>query len=158
MEKFFDHAPSLTTATHGASRQGKEVVIRRLAGAHVAGRPHPFHLTGRASPAKQSATTGHTASPLRRRFFTVTLASPLIAMGFKTFLRIVVFLAMLFVLIYVAMNNTQPIAFSFPMAFAKGISEPAVYIYFGIFAIGVIAGAMLNFGGGKKSSAKGEKK
>jgi|HubBroStandDraft_6_1064221.scaffolds.fasta_scaffold879256_2 uncharacterized integral membrane protein len=79
-------------------------------------------------------------------------------MGFKTFLRIVVFLAMLFVLIYVAMNNTQPIAFSFPMAFAKGISEPAVYIYFGIFAIGVIAGAMLNFGGGKKSSAKGEKK
>jgi len=79
-------------------------------------------------------------------------------MGFKIFLRIVVFLAMLFVLLYVGMNNTQPIAFSFPMVFAKGVSEPAALIYFGIFAIGVIAGAMLNFGGGKKSSAKSEKK
>jgi hypothetical protein len=80
-------------------------------------------------------------------------------MGFKVFLRIVVFLAMLFVLLYVGMNNTQLIAFSFPMAFAKGVSEPAALVYFGIFSIGVIAGAMLNFGGGgKKSSPKSEKK
>jgi uncharacterized integral membrane protein len=116
---------------------------------------HPFHLTGRGAPAKQSATPGHTASS---PCLPVTLASSLIAMGFKVFLRIVVFLAMLFVLLYVGMNNTQPIAFSFPMAFAKGIAEPAALIYFGIFAIGVIAGAMLNFGGGKKSSPKSEKK
>ena len=79
-------------------------------------------------------------------------------MGFKIFLRLVVFLAMLFVLLYVGMNNTKPIDFSFPMAFAKGVSEPAALIYFGIFSIGVIAGAMLNFGGGKKSSPKSEKK
>jgi uncharacterized integral membrane protein len=116
---------------------------------------NPFHLTESGSPAKQSATPGHTPSPL---FPTVTLVSSLIAMGFKIFLRIVVFLAMLFVLLYVGMNNTQPIAFSFPMAFAKGVAEPAALIYFGIFSIGVVAGAMLNFGGGKKSSAKSEKK
>ena len=80
-------------------------------------------------------------------------------MGFKAFLRIIVFLAMLFVLLYVGMNNTQSIQFSFPMAFAaKGVIEPAALIYFGIFAIGVIAGAMLNFGGSKKSNAKSEKK
>jgi hypothetical protein len=112
-------------------------------------------LTERGSPAKQSATLGRTASS---PFFPVTFASPLIAMGFKVFLRIVVFLAMLFVLLYVGMNNTQPIAFSFPMAFAKGVSEPAALIFFGIFSIGVIAGAMLNFGGGKKSAPKSEKK
>jgi uncharacterized integral membrane protein len=79
-------------------------------------------------------------------------------MGFKVFLRIVVFLAMLFVLLYVGMNNTKSIDFSFPVAFTKGVSEPAAFIYFGIFAIGVIAGAMLNFGGSKRSSPKSEKK
>jgi uncharacterized integral membrane protein len=119
----------------------------------AARRPFPFDRTGLTSQ-----TIGHAGAHNPRRFSNITLASPLIAMGFKIFLRIVVFLAMLFVLLYVGMNNTNPIAFSFPMAFAKGVSEPAALIYFGIFSIGVIAGAMLNFGGGKKSSPKSEKK
>ncbi|HWZ95891.1 MAG TPA: hypothetical protein VNW30_11910 [Opitutaceae bacterium] len=104
-------------------------------------------------------TIGHDGAHRLAAFLSCHPRSLLIPMGFKVFLRIVVFLAMLFVLLYVGMNNTQPIAFSFPMAFAKGVAEPAALVYFGIFSIGVIAGAMLNFGGGgKKSSPKSEKK
>jgi uncharacterized integral membrane protein len=122
--------------------------------APIAGRPSfPFDRKGLTGQTIDHAGA-HTSSP----FFPVTLASPIIAMGFKVFLRIVVFLAMLFVLLYVGMNNTKSIDFSFPVAFTKGVSEPAAFIYFGIFAIGVIAGAMLNFGGAKRSSPKSEKK
>jgi hypothetical protein len=65
----------------------------------------------------------------------------------------------LFVLLYVVINNTNTIHFSFPVVVAQGVSAPAAYIYFGIFGIGVIAGAMLNSGGGKRSSGpKSEKK
>src|ERR1700719_1413210 len=82
--------------------------------------PFPFDRTGLAGQ-----TIDYAGAHRLVALLPVTLASPLIAMGFKVFLRIIVFLAMLFVLLYVGMNNTQPIAFSFPMAFAKGVSEPA---------------------------------
>jgi hypothetical protein len=80
-------------------------------------------------------------------------------MGFKLLLRIIIFLAMLFVLLYVVINNTESIHFSFPVMVANGVDAKAAYIYFGLFGIGVLAGAMLNSGGGKKSSSsKSEKK
>jgi uncharacterized integral membrane protein len=71
-------------------------------------------------------------------------------MNFKLFLRTVVFLALLFVMLYVGMNNLQPIKFSFPIASDKAIEQPAALIYFGIFAVGVLAGVVLGAGGGKK--------
>lgn len=67
--------------------------------------------------------------------------------------RAIVFLLMLFVILYMGMNNTGPIAFSFPMIFEKGVTAPAALIYFGIFAIGVLAGIMLSFGGSSKKGA-----
>jgi hypothetical protein len=39
------------------------------------------------------------------------------------------------------------------MIFEKGVTAPAALIYFGIFAIGVLAGIMLSFGGSSKKSA-----
>jgi len=86
-------------------------------------------------------------------------------MSFKVFLRTVVFLAILFVMLYVGMNNPQAIDFHFPIAgtTAKNpIHESAALIYFGVFAIGVLAGTMLTAGGGKgggkKSSASAKEK
>lgn len=79
------------------------------------------------------------------------------SMNFKTFLKTVVFLAILFVMLYVGMNNPQTIDFHFPIAgtTAKNpIHESAALIYFGIFAIGVLAGTMLSAGGGKGGSKK----
>lgn len=73
-------------------------------------------------------------------------------MNIKLFLRTVVFLAILFVMLYVGMNNLQPIKFSFPLASDKAVEQPAALIYFGIFAVGVLAGAVLGAGGGKKEN------
>ncbi|MBI5380650.1 MAG: hypothetical protein HZA31_02000 [Opitutae bacterium] len=81
-------------------------------------------------------------------------------MSIKLFLRTLVFLALLFVILYVGMTNTKEIDFWFPLASPKPIHQPAALIYFGIFAIGVLAGTMLGAGGGgkggKKSSSKGD--
>ena len=82
----------------------------------------------------------------------------LISMNFKAIFRTIVFLALLFVMLYVGMNNTQDIAFHFPIAGTTDkapIHASAALIYFGVFAIGVFAGMALHTGGssggGKKS-------
>ncbi len=77
-------------------------------------------------------------------------------MNFKTFLRTLVFLAILFVVLYIGMENQQSIEFSFPMALQRSIRRPAAIIFFGIFAIGVLAGTMLH-GGGKGGGSKRSK-
>lgn len=79
----------------------------------------------------------------------------------KAVVKTFALLAILFVMLYVGMNNTHDIVFRFPVA---GITEKAPIhataglIYFGIFAVGLLAGTILNFGsgkgGGKKSSSK----
>ena len=76
---------------------------------------------------------------------------------FKTFFLLII----LFVMLYVGMNNGHEIDFHFPIAgtTAKSpIHASAALIYFGIFAVGVLAGTLLHFGGsGKKSSGSKEK-
>lgn len=77
-------------------------------------------------------------------------------MNFATFFKTVVFLALLFVMLYVGMNNTHAIDFYFPIAGTtakKPIHESAALIFFGVFAIGVLAGTMLH-GGGKGGGSK----
>jgi hypothetical protein len=83
---------------------------------------------------------------------------------FKAVLKTFALLLILFVLLYVGMNNTHEIDFHFPIAGTtakKPIHASAALIYFGIFAIGVLAGTLLHFGGGgsggKKSSGPKEK-
>ena len=77
----------------------------------------------------------------------------------KILLRTVVILLILFVMLYVGMNNNQLIHFNFPVFFAKGVEANAALIYFAVFAIGVIGGVMFHpggggGGGGKRSSSK----
>ncbi len=84
------------------------------------------------------------------------------AMSFKAVVKSILFLALLFVMLYVGMNNPQPIDFHFPLAGTtdkKPIHESAAIIYFGVFAVGVLAGTLLHTskGGGKKSSGAKEK-
>lgn len=83
-------------------------------------------------------------------------------MTFKAILRTIVFLALLFVLLYVGMNNTHVIDFHFPIAGTTAktpIRSSAALIYFGVFAIGVFAGMALHTGnsGGKSGGAKSGK-
>lgn len=83
-------------------------------------------------------------------------------MSFKAVLKSVLFLVLLFVMLYVGMNNPQQIDFQFPIAgtTAKNpIHAPAAIIYFGVFAVGVLAGTLLHSGkGGGRKSAGGKDK
>lgn len=69
-------------------------------------------------------------------------------MNFKVLLRVVVFLAILFVVLYMGINNTEQIEFSFPLIFHHRISAVAALVYFCVFAVGVLGGAVLTSGGG----------
>ena len=84
----------------------------------------------------------------------------------KVVVKTIALLAILFVMLYVGMNNGHTIDFQFPVAGTTDkapIRAQAALIYFGVFAIGVLAGTILTFGsnsgsggggGGRKSSAK----
>lgn len=77
-------------------------------------------------------------------------------MSFSAVIKSIVFLGLLFVMLYVGINNTQTIDFHFPIAgttATKPIHATAAMIYFGVFAVGVLAGTLLHSGGGKKKSS-----
>ena len=79
-------------------------------------------------------------------------------MSFQAVIKSVLFLALLFVMLYVGMNNPQTIDFRFPIAgitAKEPIRAPAAIIYFGVFAVGVLAGTLLHSSkGGKKNGGK----
>ncbi|MGH7997688.1 MAG: hypothetical protein ACREFX_15185 [Opitutaceae bacterium] len=79
-------------------------------------------------------------------------------MNFKVLLRVVVFLAILFAVLYMGINNTKPIEFSFPMLLQGKIRAVAALIYFGVFAVGVLGGAVLTAGGGGGRRGSGRDK
>ncbi len=75
----------------------------------------------------------------------------------KAVLKTLALLAILFVVLYVGMNNGHEIDFHFPIAGTtaqKPIRASAAVIYFGLFAFGVIAGTLLHFGGGGGGGGK----
>ena len=79
-------------------------------------------------------------------------------MSFKAFAKLVVFLATLFVVLYIGVYNRQSADFNFPLLLEKKVSTDAWEIYFGMFAIGVFAGAVLMAGaGGSPKRPKADK-
>jgi uncharacterized membrane protein YciS (DUF1049 family) len=81
-------------------------------------------------------------------------------MSFKSLLKLVVFLALLFTVVYIGVHNRQSADFNFPLLLDKKATADAWMIYFGMFAIGVFAGAVLMAGSGKPKGRgwpKGEK-
>jgi uncharacterized membrane protein YciS (DUF1049 family) len=78
-------------------------------------------------------------------------------MSFKVIFKTVVFLAVLFVMLYIGVNNRQTADFYFPMVQEKKISTEAAMIYFAMFAVGVLTGMVLTAGSGGGSKAKPSK-
>jgi preprotein translocase subunit SecG len=81
-------------------------------------------------------------------------------MSIKVLFRTVVFLAILFTMLYIGLNNRQTADFYFPGVIDKKLTTDAALIYFGMFAAGVIAGTLLTAGGGggkAKAAGKTEK-
>lgn len=80
-------------------------------------------------------------------------------MSFKAFLKTLCFLVILFVMLYTGMYNKQEIDFNFPVAGTTAkhpIHAPAALIYFGVFAIGMLAGMVLHTGGGGSRKKAGK--
>ncbi len=76
----------------------------------------------------------------------------------KAVIKTVVFAAILFVMLYVGMNNTHTIDFRFPVAGFTDkapVRTSAALIYFGIFAVGLIGGTVLAVGTGKGGRKSG---
>ncbi len=77
---------------------------------------------------------------------------------FKAVVKTFALLCILFVVLYVGMNNIQQIDFNFPVAgttVQKPIHTSAAIIFFGMFAIGLLAGTILAVGGGKGAGKRG---
>jgi len=77
----------------------------------------------------------------------------------KAVVKTIALLVILFVMVYVGMNNTHLVDFRFPVAGTTAkdpIHASAALIYFGIFAVGVLAGTILTAGGGQSDG--GDKK
>ena len=70
-------------------------------------------------------------------------------MSFQTILRTLAFLAILFLAVYVSIQNTQAIDFRFDLLSDKPVRSSAAILYFAMFAAGVIGGTLLHNGGGK---------
>ena len=82
---------------------------------------------------------------------------------FKAVIKAFVLVCILFVVLYVGMNNTHEIRFNFPVAGTtaqKPIQASAALIFFGMFAVGLLAGTVLSVGAGKgaKRGAGGKDK
>jgi hypothetical protein len=81
----------------------------------------------------------------------------------KAVVKTIVLLAILFVMLYVGMNNTHAIDFHFPVAGTTAktpIHATAALVYFGVFAVGVQAGTNIwvgGKGGGRKASGAKDK-
>jgi hypothetical protein len=81
-------------------------------------------------------------------------------MSFKVLLKSIVFLVILFVMLYIGVNNRQSADFYFPMLLDKKLTTNAAMIYFGMFAVGVVAGTVVAAGSGgskPRGSSKAEK-
>jgi len=79
-------------------------------------------------------------------------------MSFKVVLKLAVFLVTLFVFLYIGAYNKQAADFNFPILQDKPYKTDAWLIYFGMFAVGVVAGTILMLGGGRgRNSPKSDK-
>lgn len=75
----------------------------------------------------------------------------------KAVVKTIALLAILFVMLYVGMNNTHAIDFHFPIAGTTAktpLHALAALIYFGVFAVGVLAGTILTVGAGRGGGKK----
>ncbi len=77
-------------------------------------------------------------------------------MNFQTIVRTFGFLLILFLVVFVSIENTQVIDFRFSLATDKPVRASAAIIYFAMFAVGVIGGTLLHGSGGKGTSRSGE--
>jgi len=71
-------------------------------------------------------------------------------MNARLLFKIVFIIVMLFLLVLIGLNNKQPTSFVLPPLISKAVQQPAAIMYFAFFAVGILTGAVLTTGVGKK--------
>ncbi|MET0262437.1 MAG: hypothetical protein ABW223_06040 [Rariglobus sp.] len=80
-------------------------------------------------------------------------------MSAQTIFKTIGFLIILFLVVFVSIENTQVIDFRFSLVADKPVRASAAIIYFAMFAVGVIGGTLLhNSGKGGGRSDGGSKR
>jgi uncharacterized integral membrane protein len=77
-------------------------------------------------------------------------------MNIQTIFRTIGFLLILFLVVFVSIENTQVIDFRFSLATDKPLRASAAIVYFAMFAAGVVGGTLLNNSSGKSTSRGAE--
>lgn len=77
-------------------------------------------------------------------------------MNARLLFKIVFIIVMLFLLVLIGLNNKQMATFLLPPLFSKPVQQPAAIMYFAFFAVGVLTGAVLTVGVGKKGGGTGK--
>lgn len=77
-------------------------------------------------------------------------------MNAQTFFRTLGFLIILFLAVYVSIENTQVIDFRFSLLAEKPLRASAAILYFAMFAVGVVGGTLLHNGGKSGGGGRGE--
>ncbi|MCX8108631.1 MAG: hypothetical protein N3G20_07505 [Verrucomicrobiae bacterium] len=77
-------------------------------------------------------------------------------MNAKLLFKIVFIIVLLFLLVLIGMHNKETVSFLLPPLLTKPVRQPAAIMYFAFFAVGVIAGAVLTTGVGKKGGGFGK--
>jgi len=63
-------------------------------------------------------------------------------------------IALLMLLVIMGMNNLQTVELTLPPLLAKAEKQPAAIMYFGFFAVGLLAGVVLTAGKGSKGKSE----
>ena len=66
-------------------------------------------------------------------------------------IKIVFFTAIFLLLVLMGVHNRETVDFNLPPLLTKVVEQPAALMYFAFFAVGMITGAFLSFGGRKES-------
>lgn len=71
-------------------------------------------------------------------------------MNAKLLLKTVFLIVLLLLLVLIGLHNKESIGFVLPPLIARPVRLPAALMYFIFFAVGLLAGTLLNAGGGRK--------
>ena len=70
----------------------------------------------------------------------------------KILFKMVFTMAVLVLLVLMGMHNRSPVDFNLPPVLKQTLQQPAALMYFAFFGVGLLTGAVISMGGGRRKS------